>query len=132
MPRPSGSGIYNINAATADLFYDRRIDVRTLIFIRELMPMFNVRAQVFENLAIEVPAERITQACAVGQRGNVAILVRPLVHCKCMYIAARNIVAIDHFSDSLVCAWPLVWKNHCQTCIVNIAQINAVEYIQNH
>ena len=126
---PTGCGVNHVCAALANFLNDGGVNIIALVFIGKDMPMLHIGTQILTDVAIEVGTEGVTQACTIGQRSHIAVLVAPFVHSEHITVTAADIVAVDHFRNRLVGTGPLVGENSGQMLIQHVREINAVENI---
>ena len=96
------------------------------------VPVINGRTQILTDAAVEMIHKGIAQACAVGQRSNIAVLVSPLVHSESVNITGGDVKLVEHVGNGGVSAGPLVGADHGERLILQVGHQNAVEHILHH
>ena len=132
MAGPAGCGIDHIHTTAGDVLDHLGVNIGALVLVGMDMPMIHGRTQILTDAAVEMVDKGVTQACAIGQRCHITVLVGPFVHSEGVDIPGGHIELIEHIGNGAICAGPLVGADHREGGIVDIGHQNAVEHILHH
>lgn len=100
MSGPAGTAVANISAAFAALGY--HLGIVGDILGRGVMDVIERHAQILADRAVEILELRIGEAALIGGGGDISVVVRPLIHCEHINVAAADIVEVDDLGDGAV------------------------------
>lgn len=127
MSGPAGTAVANISAAFAALGY--HLGIVGDILGRGVMDVIERHAQILADRAVEILELRIGEAALIGGGGDISVVVRPLIHCEHINVAAADIVEVDDLGDGAVNNGARIREDHNALLIEHIGCLDACDHI---